>query len=114
MPAEDAFHAVAGELPVMQRMIAEGFLGNKVEMGGFYRFRDPADRAMVEAITRMAHALGITVVAEHVESLEVAQQAAALGLDLVQGFAIHVPEPLAVETLTTANASGESPARNPG
>ncbi len=37
LPPDDAFHAVAAELPVMQRMIREGHLGNKGSRGGFYR-----------------------------------------------------------------------------
>lgn len=37
LPADDAFHDVAGEVPVMRRMIAEGMIGNKGDNGGFYR-----------------------------------------------------------------------------
>ena len=43
LPPDDAFHAVAGEIPVMKRMIAEGRIGNKGGQGGFYRFADPRD-----------------------------------------------------------------------
>ncbi len=43
LPEGDAFHAVAGEIPVMRRMIEEGHLGNKGRKGGFYRLKDPAD-----------------------------------------------------------------------
>jgi 3-hydroxyacyl-CoA dehydrogenase len=42
LPPEDAFHAVAGEIPLMKRMIDEGYIGNKGLKGGFYRFADPA------------------------------------------------------------------------
>ncbi len=41
LPEHDAFHRVSAEIPVMQRMIAEGHLGNKGRKGGFYR-ADPA------------------------------------------------------------------------
>jgi 3-hydroxyacyl-CoA dehydrogenase len=43
LPGEDMFHAVAAEIPLMKRMIAEGHLGNKGTRGGFYRRQDPAD-----------------------------------------------------------------------
>ncbi len=43
LPPEDAFHAVAAELPVMQRMIAEGYIGNKGTRGGFYRAANVAN-----------------------------------------------------------------------
>jgi len=37
LPDHDAFHNVSAEIPVMQRMIGEGHLGNKGTKGGFYR-----------------------------------------------------------------------------
>jgi 3-hydroxyacyl-CoA dehydrogenase len=43
LPEEDEFHEVSAEIPLMQRMIAEGYTGNKSEKGGFYRFVDPTD-----------------------------------------------------------------------
>ncbi len=43
LPAADVFHAVSEEIPLMARMIAEGYLGNKGDKGGFYRYKDPAD-----------------------------------------------------------------------
>jgi 3-hydroxyacyl-CoA dehydrogenase len=42
LPGDDPFHAVAGEIPVMTRMIASGLLGNKGGRGGFYRAGDPS------------------------------------------------------------------------
>lgn len=39
----DAFHQVSEEIPLMTRMIAEGYLGNKGGKGGFYRYRDATD-----------------------------------------------------------------------
>ena len=41
LPAGDPFHAVAGEIPVMTRMIAEGLVGAKGGRGGFYRPGNP-------------------------------------------------------------------------
>jgi len=37
LPPADAFHAVATEIPLLKRMIAEGRIGNKGGEGGFYR-----------------------------------------------------------------------------
>lgn len=42
LPADDPFHAVAGEIPVMTRMIEAGLIGNKGGKGGFYQPADPA------------------------------------------------------------------------
>ncbi|MDH5621978.1 MAG: 3-hydroxyacyl-CoA dehydrogenase family protein, partial [Gammaproteobacteria bacterium] len=42
LPQGDAFHEVAAEIPVMARMIAEGYVGNKGGKGGFYRQSSPA------------------------------------------------------------------------
>ena len=43
LPPDDAFHAVSAEIPLMARMIEEGFTGNKSDKGGFYRLEDPQD-----------------------------------------------------------------------
>ena len=37
LPTEDAFHGVSSEIPLMKRMIEEGYLGNKGGKGGFFR-----------------------------------------------------------------------------
>ena len=42
LPDNDVFHKVADEIPLMTRMINEGYIGNKVAKGGFYQ---PADAA---------------------------------------------------------------------
>jgi len=42
LPPDDAFHAVAAEIPVMKRMIDEGLIGNKGNKGGFYQLADVA------------------------------------------------------------------------
>jgi len=43
LPENDSFHEVSAEIPLMKRMIEEGYLGNKGTKGGFYRLRDPND-----------------------------------------------------------------------
>jgi 3-hydroxyacyl-CoA dehydrogenase len=45
LPAGDAFHDVATEIPLMNRMIEEGRIGNKGAKGGFYHLSGPADAA---------------------------------------------------------------------
>lgn len=58
-----------------------------------------ADRAMTEAINRMAHALDIVTIAEWVESLDMLEHLREWGTGYVQGFAIQRPEPLTHEFL---------------
>ncbi|MFT5770360.1 MAG: 3-hydroxyacyl-CoA dehydrogenase, partial [Lysobacterales bacterium] len=41
LPADDPFHSVSAEIPIMTRMIEQGLTGNKSEKGGFYRFENP-------------------------------------------------------------------------
>jgi len=50
---------------------------------------------VVRGVTRLAHDLGLSVVVEGVERLEEADQAAALGIDYVQGYFYGRPAPLA-------------------
>ncbi len=43
LPPDDAFHAVAKKPPIMERMVAEGFIGNKSDKGGFYQPHNAAE-----------------------------------------------------------------------
>lgn len=52
---------------------------------------EPTDRNIVEFAVRLAHSLGMRVVAEGVENNEVLAAVAELGSDLVQGFLLHRP-----------------------
>ncbi|MEO5841040.1 MAG: EAL domain-containing protein [Acidimicrobiales bacterium] len=52
----------------------------------------PADRAIVESVRELAHRLGLTSVAEGVETDEIRQLVVAAGFDLLQGF--HFSRPL--------------------
>jgi 3-hydroxyacyl-CoA dehydrogenase len=51
LPPDDAFHAVAGEIPVMKRMIDEGHIGNKGGKGGFYDSRDVRSKKTLDLET---------------------------------------------------------------
>jgi diguanylate cyclase len=58
---------------------------------------DPDARAIVDAIVRLGHALGLTVVAEGVETAEQRRTLEALGCDELQGF--YFARPVAPEAL---------------
>ncbi len=55
---------------------------------------DPVDFALVEAINRIGHVLGIHTVAESAESEVILEKLRDLGVDYVQGSVIHAPEML--------------------
>ena len=72
---------------------------------------EPADAAIVEATIGLAQRLGIRTVAEGVEDDATWERLAALGCDLIQGFAISRPVPASeFEPLLWASPSGR-PAR---
>ena len=56
--------------------------------------RDPADFAIVNAFNQIAHDLGRKTVAECAETILHVEKLREIGVDYVQGFAIHAPEPL--------------------
>jgi EAL domain-containing protein (putative c-di-GMP-specific phosphodiesterase class I) len=74
-------------LPVDYLKIDGQFIENVV--------RDPVDRSMVEAISQIGKAMGIHTVAERVESDEVLQELARLGIGFAQGYHIAAPRSLA-------------------
>ena len=53
--------------------------------------RDPVDRAMVEAINKVGRVMGITTIAECVESVETLAILQVIGVDYAQGFGIARP-----------------------
>ena len=54
---------------------------------------DHVDNAVVDAIQRLAQAVGAKTIAESVESPEILERVRALGIDFGQGYGIHSPEP---------------------
>ena len=54
---------------------------------------DQVDGAVVDAIQRLALAIGAKTIAESVESPAAFERVRALGIDFAQGFGIHAPEP---------------------
>jgi diguanylate cyclase len=67
---------------------------------------DPADAAIVQAIVELGQRLGIAVVAEGVERLDVLQRLSAYGTDAAQGF--HFSPPLPPDDFTAWLAAGTS------
>ena len=53
---------------------------------------NPIDVAMVEAITKIAHVMGIKTIAEYVESQAVMDKLKELGVDYAQGYFLGKPE----------------------
>lgn len=73
---------------------------------------DPVSRATVRAISELGRELQMEVVAEWVESAEVAEALALLGVQGLQGYAIERPQPL--ERLTLADLRPVRLAAGPG
>jgi diguanylate cyclase (GGDEF)-like protein/PAS domain S-box-containing protein len=55
---------------------------------------DRVDRAMVEAIHRLGHVMGLKSIAEWVESAETLEKLTGMRVDYVQGFHLAVPRPM--------------------
>lgn len=55
---------------------------------------DRVDRAMVDAINRVGHIIGIQTIAEFVDNDKVLDELRNIGVDFAQGYGIHQPEPL--------------------
>ncbi|MGH8611685.1 MAG: EAL domain-containing protein [Gammaproteobacteria bacterium] len=64
--------------------------------GGFVKdmVRDPIDHAMVEAIHRIGHVMGLETIAESVEDESILARLRAIGVDYAQGYAVGRPRPL--------------------
>ncbi|KAB7622983.1 EAL domain-containing protein [Alkalilimnicola sp. S0819] len=64
--------------------------------GAFVRnmSKDAIDRAMVVSINEVGHVMGIETIAEFVEDAATRELLRELGVDYVQGYGIHKPEPL--------------------
>ena len=55
---------------------------------------DPVDRAMVDAINRVGHIIGIQTIAEFVDNDKALEELRHIGVDFAQGYGVHQPEPL--------------------
>jgi diguanylate cyclase (GGDEF)-like protein len=54
---------------------------------------DPMDHAIVDAINRIGHVVGLRTIAEFVESKAILEAISSLGVDYAQGYHIHRPAP---------------------
>ena len=66
---------------------------------------DEADARIVEQVVALGHSFGLEVVAEGVESAEVAAKLAAMGCDYAQGF--HYAKPLPPQDFPPGRRTGE-------
>jgi diguanylate cyclase (GGDEF)-like protein/PAS domain S-box-containing protein len=66
--------------------------------GGFVQglAADDIDQAMVEAVNRIGHIMGLKTIAEWVESDAILAKLKQMGVDYGQGYALGYPRPLAV------------------
>jgi len=55
---------------------------------------DPIDHALVSSINQIGHVMGISTIAEFVETDEILEKLRDIGVDFVQGYNVHKPEPL--------------------
>ncbi|MBN9609827.1 MAG: hypothetical protein BGO26_17945 [Actinobacteria bacterium 69-20] len=72
---------------------------------------DPSRWALVELMTHAGHTLGATVVAEGIETEDVARQVTAVGIECGQGFWYARPQP--AETILAAIQESPGPADLP-
>ncbi|MGB7903198.1 MAG: EAL domain-containing protein [Steroidobacteraceae bacterium] len=66
--------------------------------------QDAIDRSMVEAITQIGRTMGIATIAERVDSAEVLNQLAELGVQYAQGHFIASPQPITALAALVASA----------
>jgi EAL domain-containing protein (putative c-di-GMP-specific phosphodiesterase class I) len=52
---------------------------------------NPGDVLMVEAMTKIAHTLGIRIIAEHAPDSETIARLREIGVDYAQGFGTGIP-----------------------
>ncbi len=74
------------------------FKVNRLKIDGLFvrhADRDGDDRAVIESMVRLASLRRLHTVAEFVTTPEVLAVVGEIGVDYAQGYAIHVPEPLA-------------------
>ena len=88
--------------PVDVVKIDKGFVA---DMG-----HDPASHAIVAAVVDLAHVLGLTVVAEGVETVGQHAEVAALGCELAQGY--YFGRPMSADALEVLMSDGPT-GRNP-
>ncbi|MGF1514391.1 MAG: EAL domain-containing protein [Elainellaceae cyanobacterium] len=79
--------------------------------GSFVRnlLEDNISTSIVEAITNIAHSMGLEAIAERVEDVETQHKLLALNVDYVQGYGIGKPAPLPTAPAPQLKASAAEP-----
>ena len=67
---------------------------------------DTIDRAMVEAVNRIGHQMGLKTIAEWVENDAILEKLREIGVDYGQGYALGEPEPLTMHCSRAVSAAG--------
>lgn len=76
---------------------------NALKIDGMFvkdMLRDPLDLEMVKSINEIGHVMGLTTIAEFVESPAILDKLREIGVDYAQGYSIGVPAP--IETLLSS------------
>lgn len=68
--------------------------------------REPAHRAMVQAINTLSHALGMKTIAEFATSPEIVDMLRHMGVDYAQGYATGAPQPFSAPAAALSAADG--------
>ncbi|WP_433830086.1 putative bifunctional diguanylate cyclase/phosphodiesterase [Actinoplanes sp. CA-015351] len=90
--AMDDFGTGYTSLELLTRLLLDEL---KLDRSFVMRVHEPQERVIVEAVAKMAHGLGLTLVAEGVEDSRTAETLAGIGFDLLQGYHFGRPEPAA-------------------
>jgi EAL domain-containing protein (putative c-di-GMP-specific phosphodiesterase class I) len=85
----------------------------KIDQSFVMRMASEGDETVVRSIVELAHALGLTVIAEGVEDEGTWERLAALGCDYVQGYALTPPLPPEELTRWLAGTAPPAPAPAP-
>ncbi|WP_432974292.1 putative bifunctional diguanylate cyclase/phosphodiesterase [Dactylosporangium sp. CA-233914] len=74
---------------------------------------DPVDRAMVEAVNRIGHEMGLRTIAEFVEDAVVLDALRSIGVDFAQGYGTGIPVPFDDWLAVTSRPRSLLPAAHP-
>ncbi len=76
---------------------------------------DPDDANIVQTVCQLASRLGMSAIAEGVETADIAQKLRLIGCELAQGYYLGRPMPAhELASLLGANAAAQEPTRRPG
>lgn len=83
--------------------------------GSFVRqmLHNNIDQAMVEAINRIGHIMGIKTIAEFVENEAILARLREMGVDYAQGYAIHKPERMSIAAIPAPTSAQPAAVRKP-